>query len=266
MQKAPGILLLFFLFPLVLSGQSPATVDKIKFADTAGAKYYNLINQGLVSFSCNLKVDWDTVPKVLLVPAEIAGRQGLESTRIKVSQDLRSTAKVEHEYPQGTLAPAKVVYDPFLGWLQDVVRGFMMTWSAKGLGGPIPTEGNIDHVTREPTGYRIVLVNPRIQILANRDYLVTDILTSQPGDEIIEHPVFISSAQGLLFSGVQAVEKQGENETRIKYDVDHQTVDSLLLPHNVHLKVNDNMDMKFSFESCSVVRGTVLKVSAPPAR
>ncbi len=161
MQKAPGILLLFFLFPLVLSGQSPATVDKIKFADTAGAKYYNLINQGLVSFSCNLKVDWDTVPKVLLVPAEIAGRQGLESTRIKVSQDLRSTAKVEHEYPQGTLAPAKVVYDPFLGWLQDVVRGFMMTWSAKGLGGPIPTEGNIDHVTREPTGYRIVLVNPR---------------------------------------------------------------------------------------------------------
>jgi hypothetical protein len=264
MRRISRLLVLLCLTYLRLPAQVPPQIDKQKFADAASAKYYSLIDQGLVSFACEVKVDWETVPKIMLVPAEIGGRQGLESTRVKVSQDLRTIAKVDHDYAPGTSAAAKLVYDPFFGWLQDVVRGFLMTWSAKGLAGPVPTEGNIDHVASEATGYRIVLVNPGIQVLATKDYLVTEILTSGPGEEIDEHPVFTPSSQGLLFAGNRAVNKQGDNETRVQYEVDQKIVDTLILPHNVHLKVNDNMDMRFSFENCSVERGTVVKVRASP--
>jgi hypothetical protein len=249
---------------LRLQTQTAPQVDKSKFADAARAKYYSLTDQGLVSFACDVKVDWDTVPKVMLVPAEIGGRQGLEATKVRVFQDLRTTAKVDHDYAPGTSAAAKLVYDPFFGWLQDVVRGFLMTWSAKGLAGPVPTEENIENVASEASGYRIVLVNPGVQLLSNKDYLVTEILTSGPDEEIDEHPVFTPSSQGLLFAGNRAVDKEGDSETRIQYEVDQRAVDTLLLPHNVHLKVNDNMDMRFSFENCSVERGKVLKVRASP--
>jgi hypothetical protein len=265
MCRIAMLLLVLCLTSMRLQAQAKPQVDKLKFVDAASAKYYSLTEQGLASFACDVKVDWDTVPKALLVPAEIGGREGLESTRVGVSQDLRAAAKVDHDYAPGTSTAAKLVYGPFFGWLEDVVRGFMMTWSAKGLAGPIPTEGNIDHVAPEAAGYRIVLVNPRIQILSTKDYVVIEILTSGPGEEIDEHPVFTPSSQGLLFTGIRAVDKQGDNETRIQYEVDQKIVDTLRLPHNVHLKVNDNMELRFSFENCSVERGTVVKVRASPA-
>jgi hypothetical protein len=265
MRRIAGTVLLTCLFSLGLNGQSTLTVDKFKFADAASARYYSLINQGLVSFSCDVKVNWDTVPKVLLVPAEIAGREGLQATTLRVSQGIRTTAKVEHKYPQGTPVLAAAVYDPFFSWLSDVVRGFMMTWSAKGLGGPIPGEDNIDSVKVLPSGYRVVLVNPRIQLLATKDYLVTEILTSGAGEEIDEHPTFTPSPQGMLFTGDQANDKQGEKVTQIRYEIDYQLVEALNVPHNVHLLVNDNMDMKFSFERCLAERGKVIKVRASPA-
>ena len=266
MRRIAGAVLLTCLFPLVLNGQSTPTVDKFKFADAAGARYYNLINQGLVSFSCDVKVNWDTVPKVMLVPAEIAGREGLQATTLRVAQGIRTTAKVEHKYPERTPALAAAAYDPFFSWLSDVVKGFMMTWGAKGMGGPIPGEDNISAVKLDPSGYRVVLVNPGIQLLVTKDYLVTEVLTSATGQDIDEHLSFTPSPQGLLFTRAEAANKQGADWTRIQYDLDYQPVKTLQLPHNVHLIVNDNMDMRFSFENCSAERGTVVRVKALPTQ
>lgn len=266
MQRTAGILLVICLSSLSLYGQRSAAVDKSKFADAARARYYSLEQQGLVSFTCDVKINWDTVPKEMLLPAEIAGRKGLEATRIKATQGVRSSAIVEHEYTPDTFALAKVAYDPFFSWFSDVVRGFLMTWGAKGLGGPIPGKDNISTVTSDLSGYRVVLVNPQVELLVANDYQVTEAITSAGNETIDEHLAFTASPEGLLFKRTEALDKQGENTTRIQYDVDYSPVDSLQLPHNVHLVVNDNINMKFSFENCSVVRGVVVEVSAPTVK
>lgn len=266
MRRVVAVVILSCTFAFGLSGQSVTTVDKAKFAEAASARYYSLVHQGLVSFSCDVKVNWDTVPKMILIPAETAEPKGLEAVRVKASQGIRTPAKVEREYSQETSALAKVAYDPLFSWLSEVVRGFMMTWGAKGMDGPIPYEDGISTVTLAPSGYRVVLVHPNVQLLVGKDYLITEVLTSGDGQDIDEHLLFAPSEQGLLYTGSEAVNKLGGDWNRIQYNLDYQPVETLQLPHNVHLIVDNNIDMKFSFESCSVVRGTMIQVSAPPAK
>lgn len=257
---------MFYLFSLSLNGQDSAAVDKSKFADVARARYYNLDQKGLVSFTCDVKVNWETVPKQMLLPTELAGHKGLEATRIKATLGMRSSTIVVHEYTPDTSVLAKVAYDPFFAWLSDVVRGFLMTWEGKGIVGPIPGEKNISTVTPTSSGYSVFLVGPPVQLLVTKNYLVTEAISSFGNETIDEHFVFTPSPEGLLFTRAEAVDKMGDNTTRIQYDVDYSPIDSLQLPHNVHMVVNDNINMKFSFENCSVVRGDVVEVSAPPAK
>jgi hypothetical protein len=264
----PILVILFVgcLFFEELNGQVQVGVDKSKFADVARARYYNLEHQGLVSFTCDVKVDWETVPKQMLLPAEIAGRKRLEATRIKATLGPRSSPVVKHEYTPDTPALAKVAYDPFFVWLSDVVTGFLMTWEVKGIVGPIPGENNISTVTPTSSGYSVFLVGPSVKLLVTKNYQVAEAISSFGNETIDEHFVFTPSPDGLLFTRAEAVDKQGDNTTRIQYDVDYSPVDSLRLPHNVHLVVNDNINMKFSFENCSVIRGDVVEVSAHKAK
>jgi hypothetical protein len=264
MREFRGMFLVVCLASSTCYGQDSATTDKAKFADAARARYYNSVSHGLVSFSCDVKVNWDTVPKAMMIPLDLVGRDGLEQTRITVSQGARVTAKVTHDYAKGTPAAAGAAYEPFFGWLSNLVQGFMMTWAAKGLEGPIPPEGNIDHVNVSPSGYRVILVNPGVQLVMTKDFLVTEILTSGAGDQVDEHPLFTATSDGWLFTANQAVEKQGNNLVNVKYEVDYRAADDIQVPHNIHLVVNDNVDIKFSFEGCSAERGTVIKVKAPP--
>jgi hypothetical protein len=241
-------------------------VDKSKFADAARARYYNLEQKGLVSFTCDVKVNWETVPKQMLLPPDLAGRKGLEATRVKATLGIRSSPVVEHEYSPDASPLAKVAYDPFFAWLSDVVRGFLMTWKAKGIVGPIPGENNISKVTQTSSGYSVFLAGPPVQLLATKDYQVKEAISSFGNETIDEHLAFTPSPEGLLFTRAEAVDKLGENTTRIQYDVDYSPVHSLQLPHNVHLVVNDTINMKFSFENCSVVSGDIVEVSATPEK
>jgi hypothetical protein len=235
-----------------------------EFIAQARKRYYRPEEQGLVSFACDVKMDWDSVPAVMLIPAEITGRTPLEVTKLRMSMGFNGP-KVQHEYANNTPALMVPVYDKFFDWLSNTLQGFMETWAPKAMNGPIPPEYGILGVTPTPEGYRLQVKAPgdqQVELLVNRDFLITEILTQGSGQKIDEHLGFTASPQGLLFTHNKGASTGGPNPVRIQYDIDYQTISGFALPYQVHLQVNDNMNMKFSLENCSVVRGVVAQVRA----
>ena len=74
-------------------------------------------------------------------------------------------------------------------------------------------------------------------------------MTTRPGEQEAVIDTTITTSDGT---------------THVVYDLGYQTVDTIEFPQNVHLKVDENIDTKFSLQSCSAERGTVVQVAAPP--
>ena len=170
-------------------------------------------------------------------------------------------------YPGGTSENVQKSAAPLAGVLTSLVQGLFLTWPAKGLDGPIPAlDSQIKSVAATPSGYEIVLNVPGgpVRIELDKEFLVTEI--SSVGGKVDEHPVYTATGEGLIFTGNRASDStQPGSPTRIEYELDSAVLDGLRLPTSVHLKVNENIDVRYSLRGCSVVKGTVIVVKASPS-
>jgi hypothetical protein len=251
-------------------GQSPTGISSSKqsgdqFVEQARTRYYSPEEQGVDSFNCDVTVDWNTVPTVLLVPAELAGRSFLEKTKLRASLGRITGAKVQHEYPKDVPVLMTPVYDKFFDLLSNIVQAFLQTWAPKAMNGPIPAKYEILSAAPISGGYRLKVKAPagqQVEVLVNNDYLLTEIITRTSNGQIDEHPSFSASSNGLLFTHNDAA-TTGDQTVHVQYDVDYQPVEGFDLPHRVHLQVDDNINVKFAFENCAVSHGTVIHFNPP---
>jgi hypothetical protein len=255
------------LFSAGLSAQTLSKPNAVTFTDLARSRYYNLRDHGFESFTCDVKPDWDTLPKMLLVPVELAGRKPLEATKLQVTLTSRGNISFNRQYPEDTASLMKPAYDKFFDWLSSLVQGFLMTWGSKAVSGIIPDKYLLSSVEITPQGHRIIanIHDEHIELSLDPDYRVTDFLQTAPSLKITEQPVFNKSSEGWLLAGDSGVDAEGNNVTRIKYEVAYLPIDTLQLPRDVHLVVNDDIDIKFSFENCTAIHGMVLQVSPSPS-
>ena len=205
------------------------------------------------------------MPKALLIPAELAGRGPIESTQMQLTMNSRGQPSLNKTFPPSASAVMLSVYKKFFEVAGNLVTGFAATWAAKATNGPIPNVSDVLSVTPGTPLTRIHLPDPgaKLEVLVNDQLLVTEILTASPQETIDEHPTFTPSAQGLLFTANDTSMKQGEDSTHVRYEVSYQEVAGFELPQNVHLVVNDSINIKFHLASCVVQRGTTLEVRAP---
>ena len=259
---------LIVCLPSPLCAQQMSPADRVAFARQVRTLYYALSDKGFNSLTCDVMLNWDTVPSSIMLPMNLVGKEQLESTRFRFTLDSRESVSFLHEYPKDTGAVRPAVYDKFIEWFSSVVKGFFMTWGAKAIGGPIPDAYMVSSLEITSPGHRIRVNVPerQIEVLLSQKDIVTQILTHAPGQELDEHPAFTPSADGLLLSAVDATNKTGADVTHIKYDLEYQLVNGLQVPHNIHLMVNDNMDMRFSMENCSVERRVVVQVGPPASK
>jgi hypothetical protein len=215
--------------------------------------------------TCDLKIDWDTVPKLMLVPPALAGLDRLESTKLRFTMRSDGSSDVTHEYANDTPALIKPVYDKFFEWTSNVVNGFFTTWGSKAMRTPIPDVRHITSLTADQDSYLLKFESGvPIEVTLSKDYVITRILTKAPAQTADEHAEYSPSPQGLLLTGIDATNKAPDVTTHFIYDLSYQTVDTFEFPQNIHLIVNDNINMKFSLQSCAVVRATVIKIKVVP--
>lgn len=243
-----------------LSGSEKSLVD------TARGKYYDLKSAGFQSLRCSVKFDLGTVP-LLPTTSDDPNKKLLERTAFVLALDSNGRPSFEHHYPEDATEAARQAAAQVTNLLTSFVLGVFQTWPAKGLQGPIPPfDSQIESVAFNEHGYVFSLRVPGgpVQVMTDKNYLVTDIVSA--GGKLKEHPTYIPSQGGLVFSANEALdESHPENPVEVRYELGTTVIDGLQIPSAVHLQVNQNIDVRFVLSGCAVQKATVLRVM-PPAR
>jgi hypothetical protein len=253
-----------FLAVGVACAQELTAAQREEFVRQAQPRYYSPVEHGFVSMTCDLKLDWGTVPKLMLAPPALAGRGRLESTKLRFTMRSDGNSSVAHEYANDTPALIKPVYDKFFEWTSNVVTGFFTTWGSKAMRTPIPDVRHIMSLTADQNSYLLKFDSGMpIEVTLSKDYTITRILSKSPAQTIDEHTQYSPSPRGLLLTGVDAISTASGGATHVTYDLSYQTIDTLEFPQNIHLVVDDNINMKFGLENCAPVHATVIEVAPP---
>lgn len=249
----------------VANSQELTVEQRAEFVRQAQPRYYSPVEHGFVSMTCDLKLDWDTVPKAILAPPTLTERKPLEKTKLRFTMRANGSSDVSHEYASDAPVLAKPDYDKFFEWVTNLVNGVFATWEAKAMRTPIPDVVHIASLSMDRDSYLLKFDNEvPIELTLSKGYVITRILTKAPTQTIDEHAVYSPSPQGLLLTGIDATDQAPGGTTHVIYDLSYQTVDTLAFPQNVHIIVDDNIDMKFSLQNCLAERGTVISVGPPP--
>lgn len=245
-------------------GQQLSQSEK-SLIDSARSKYYDLKSAGFQSLSCSLKFDLATVP---LVPraSDDPTRKLLEQTAFDLTLDENGRPSVEHHFPEAADEGAKQGALQVTNLMTSFVVGLFQTWPTKGLQGPIPPfDSQVASVTATDRGYVFSLRTPGspVQVTPDKDYLVTDIVSM--GGKIKEHPTYVPSPGGLVFSGNDAVDASHPGApVDVHYELRTKLIEGLRVPSSAHLRVNENIDVTFTLERCVVNKAKVLNVAPPP--
>ena len=251
------------VLPTTSYPQQLSANDK-KVVESARAKYYNLSAAGFQSLRCSVKFDFSTVP-MLPSAKDDTTRKLLEATEFTFVLDDKGRSEVLHQYPRDTDPNAQQHASQVTNLLTSFVGGLFQTWPSKGLQGPIPPfESQIESVGLADHGYAISLRVPGgpVKVLIDESYLVTEIVSA--AGKIDEHPVYSLSPEGLVFVGNDAIDDSGQNgRVEVKYDLGVSVINGLRVPSSAHLRVNQNIDVKFTLDDCTAQKAKVLKVDPP---
>lgn len=145
--------------------------------------------------------------------------------------------------------------------------GVFQTWLSKGLQGPIPPfDSQIESVAAKERGYVLNLRMPGgpVRVFLDKDYLVTEIASADGRTD--ERPKYAAGTDGLILVGNDATDdSEQQGRTEVKYEIENSVLDGLRVPSYVHLRVNQNIDTRFSLDACVVKKGMVIHVNPPPS-
>jgi hypothetical protein len=266
MRSSSLLVLSFALLSIHASGQQLSAGDR-DIVEMARARYYNLEAAGFQSLRCSVKFDFSTVP-LLSSASDGPTRNLLAATEFTLALDSNGRPNVEHRYPSDTSENARQQASQLTNLLTSFIVGLFQTWPTKGLQGPIPPfDSQIESVIPTDAGYTFSLRVPGapVKVLMDKNYLVTEIVSG--GGKIDERPIYVPSHEGLLFVGNDAIDNSGASgPVEVKYELETSVLDGLMVPSSARLRVNQNIDVKFALDGCSLQKAKVLHVDPPQAR
>jgi hypothetical protein len=231
----------------------------------ARSPYVSLVGQGLQSFECSVHFDLSTLPKAILPDTSLAERKLLGVAGFKLDMVVNESPVVTPAFPESTTAADRTSVASQMAWMRPLIFGFFQTWRSKGLHGPLPGfDELVESVQHVPDGYRFALKDPGTPVLINMDsnFVVLSIISG--GGTLTEKPVYSPSPQGLVYTANEAINlNAGAPATKVGIELKLATIDGFQLPQEVHLQVNDNVNVLYRLSNCTVKKGLVLRVAPP---
>lgn len=265
MHRSSLVMLTLVLLPLNIIGQQLTAGDK-KIAESARARYYNLEVAGFQSLRCTVKFDFSTVP-LLPSASDDPIRNLLEATEFTLALDGKGRPNVQYHYPSDASESAEQQASQVSNLLKSLIVGLFQTWPTKGLQGPIPSfDSQIESIVSTDHGYTFNLRVPGapVRVLMDKSYLVTKITSA--GGKLDERPIYMPSAEGLVFAGNDAIDDSGQGgRVEVKYELETAVLDGLRVPSSARLRVNNNIDVRFALAGCALQKAKVLQVTPPQA-
>lgn len=265
-SAAVKLCLLFLLCSWSFSVLSPgqAVANKQSVLSQARQAYYNLRNEGMVSFECSVTPNWELLLQEQRKqdPEAIdTAIQTLSQIHFTTSLGADGKAKLTHNELTGQNQQMMDALKQIYSGMEQMTSGFFDTWSLFMLNTPFP-EVNSDYgLQTVGPQYRLTYRDGLADVVTTmgRDFAMSDLkVTTTEFDSDIQ-PQFTKLSKGFLFSAYDATyqSKSPGEATQLKVRIGYQEVEGLELLQKLDLSGSyggNPFAVQLSFSDCKVTK------------
>jgi len=260
MRLAGAVVCCLLGFPMACAfGQASPDSQAVEDARTA---YYNLHDQGLREFRCDVRVDWsaglvsqngDTAPVAELLPLlrqshfeAVAGTMGA----LRVSLQFDGAAPSEEMTARLRTASAGV---------EESLRGVLQELSSVLFGSLLPPDRDY-HLEAQGDHFRITFGSDEVRIVEtmNKDHALEEMIVATQKSTVSVRPQFKRGEKGFLPVVIDSsVEAAGADKVELHVDIAYQTVEGFNLPQTVSVRDKElagGAPVQFSFYNYQFTR------------
>jgi hypothetical protein len=216
--------------------------DKREVIKQARHAYYSLADRGLTGFQSNLQPNWRLNLKDLIAsdPANAeAAVKLLNGIHFMLSLGPDGVVKVTH---RADVAPpnekAAEGFNQIYAGMEQAMSGFFDTWKPFMLDTPFPVNGDY-RLEELDNQYHLSYKDGTADVATtmSKELLISEIKMDDPAFKSVIKPVFTTSSQGFLLTGYDATSHgtSGNDETRLKVQIDYQQVNGFQLLNKLNL-------------------------------
>ncbi|HWG22320.1 MAG TPA: hypothetical protein VG225_17480 [Terracidiphilus sp.] len=248
------------------SPSSRPVTDKQAVLRAATASYYNLRNEGLVSFQCDMAPNWEA-------ELEDERKQDPEGTdavlktlnqlRFTVNLAADDTVKLTHNEITGQTQRMMDALSQIYGGMEQLTSGFFDTWKLFMVTSPFPAVNSEYALNDLGPRYRLTYEEKGsgsdVATMMGHDFAITTMqVTTADFDSSIQ-PTFGNTAKGYLFMSYVADyrSQKAEETTHLDVKMDYQQVDGLQMPQHLHLAGTyggSPFKAEMTFSGCQVTK------------
>jgi hypothetical protein len=233
-----------------------------QIVEQARKAYYNLHDQGLKEFRCDVRVDWDTTSAG--TKADGAERPEflapMDHTHFEVAVGVMGAPQVSlhfDEAPPDDEAAARI--RAASAGIQRALAGVLAEFSSLLFGSPLPPDSNF-HLEARGDRFRITFGSDEVRIVEtmSKDYALEEMIVAMQKSTVSVRPQFKRSENGFLPIVIDSsVQGAGANKVELHVEIAYQTFNGFELPQTV--KVSDKQlasgtPIQFTFSNYQITK------------
>jgi hypothetical protein len=238
--------------------------NKQTIISQARSAYYDLRREGLASFQCSIKPNWE----ILLEKERKANLQGADAAiktlnELHFTVDLASdnTVKLTHSELSGQSQEMMAALKQIYGGMEQMTSGFFDTWKLFMLSPPFPEVKSEYQLEAKGPHYRLTYREDMADVTTTmgRDLAISDlqVITADFNSSI--QPSFTKTDKGFLLRAYEASyqSQKPEEATKLKVQMDYQPVNGLQMLHNLNLSGTYGgapFALELTLSDCQVVK------------
>jgi len=226
--------------------------------------YYNLRNQGLASFQCDVTPNWELLlqneRKQNPAGADTA-IQTLSQIHFTTSLAADNTVKVTHNNLPGQSEDMMKALSQIYGGMEQMASGFFDTWKLFMLSAPFPEVTSEYQLQSLPTQYQLSYKEGTTDVVTtmSRDFAISNMQINNSEFTSSIQPTFTRTAQGLRLNGYEASYQsaKAEETTHLRVSIDYQDVNGLSMLQKLSLSGSYGgapFAIELGFSGCQVTK------------
>jgi hypothetical protein len=249
-------------FPILVAAPSFGQVSNDQTIEDARADYYNLAEQGLKEFRCDVRVDWDAALDPTKTDA--AGREELlavlRHTHFDATVGTRGAPRVSLRFegpaPSGDVAARMQAAS---AGVQRSLSGALDEFSSLVFGSPLPPDRDY-HVEAQGDLLRIAFGSDEVRIIEtmNKDHVIEELIIATQHATVTVRPQYERGEKGFLPGVIDSsVAAAGADKVETHVEIAYQAVEGFSLPQNVSVRdkqVASGAPVAFTFSNYQVTR------------
>jgi hypothetical protein len=236
------IALLLIFFALACESAAQAVANKQAILSQARGAYYNLRNEGLSTFECNLTPNWD----LLLQDLRKQDAESAESA-VKTLNQLHFSAvfgaddsvKLKHNELAGQNERMTNALQQIYQGMEQMASGFFDTWKLFMVNHPFPEVGDEYQLDLVGPDYRLAYRQGSADVVTTmgRDFTIGNVKISTPEFDSSLQPRFTKTPKGFVLNSYNASyqSQKPEETTKLSVAMEYQQVEGMQMPQKLSL-------------------------------